>query len=97
MEIYFQRCYHVYILSNRAKSRLITGVTGDLPAKLSYLRYADGQEAREAGFYLVYKERFPDVRVAMEREEAINKLSMKKKLQLITEVNPLWELLSMER
>lgn len=93
--------YFVYILTNKNKTVLYTGVTNDLARRLEEHK-EDSQNEKQhfAGKYnaicLVYWERFGEIENAIAREKQIKGWSRKKKDMLITEFNPEWVFLNDE-
>ncbi len=91
--------YYVYITTNMEKTKLETGVTGDLSTRLHYLsqgfNYIPGTRTHECNF-LLYWEFHEDVKEAVKRERSLNKLSFKKKKELVDPVNPGWKFLNKE-
>jgi len=84
------RSYHVYILSNRHRTVLYTGVTNHLRRRLR--EHRDGNGSRFAARYnateLVFAERHAAIRSALRREKQIKRWRREKKLHLIRTVNP---------
>ena len=83
--------YYVYILTNKNKNVLYTGMTNDLVRRVyEHKQHFDKQSftAKYNIDQLVYFEETPDVRVAIEREKQIKGLSRMKKFFLIREKNP---------
>jgi putative endonuclease len=91
--------YFTYIITNKYKTVLYTGVTNNLKRRL-YEHQADsnGKKSTFAGkyncVYLVYWERFQYVEHAIAREKQIKGWNRKKKDDLINEFNPTWEFLN---
>ena len=83
------RTYYVYILTNKSGT-LYTGVTGRLKARV--LQHRNKEVAGFTKKYnidrLLYYECFTDVRSAIAREKAIKGWVRRKKLDLITSMNP---------
>lgn len=90
--------YCVYILTNHNKTVLYTGVTNDLPKRLTEHRRSDSKSftGRYAVHYLVYFEEYGDVKVAISREKEIKNMSRARKDSLITDFNPSWRFLGEE-
>lgn len=83
--------FYVYILTNKNRTVLYTGVTNNL--KLRLYQHENKLKptsftARYNVFYLVYYERFSWIQMAIQREKEIKNLSREKKLYLIREFNP---------
>jgi putative endonuclease len=88
--------YHVYILTNRRRTVLYTGVSGDLIRRLSEHR-AKTYSAFTARYNvdrLVYFETFGSAYDAIVREKQIKAGSRQDKLDLIDSINPTWRDLS---
>jgi putative endonuclease len=88
--------YFVYIMTNKNNTVLYTGVTNNLER-----RCCEHREKRIEGFSkkynvvkLVYFETTQDIEAALNREKQIKAGSRAKKIQLINELNRLWEDLS---
>ena len=86
--------YYVYILTNKNKNVLYTGVTNDLIRRV----YEHKQHFDKNSFTskynvtnLVYFEETNDVKAAIEREKQIKSWSRMKKFFLIKEKNPTFE------
>ena len=84
--------YYVYILTNKNNTVLYTGVTSDLKK-----RVFEHKEKWIGGFTkkynvnkLIYFEIFQDAYNAIAREKKIKGGSRRKKMNLITQVNPSW-------
>ena len=85
--------YYVYILTNRRKTVLYTGVTSDL-----IKRIIQHKEKKYPGFTqrynvdrLVYYESHELVEEAIKREKEIKRWLRSKKEALINKLNPEWE------
>ena len=85
--------YYVYILTNKNKNVLYTGVTSDLVRRV----YEHKTHAEPNSFtakyninQLVYFEEATDVKAAIEREKRIKSWSRNRKIGLIFEMNPHW-------
>lgn len=92
--------YYVYILTNKNKTVLYTGVTNDLKARLYQHKnpkpYSKAFTARYNCYYLVYYEHHTYINQAIAREKQIKGWSRKKKEELITAFNPQWRFLNDE-
>jgi len=91
--------YYTYILTNRRKTVLYTGVTNNLCHRLQHHR--ESCERNEKNFtarykciYLVHYEKFSWIQLAIAREKEIKGWTRQKKIDLITENNPQWEFLN---
>ena len=85
--------YYVYILTNRHKTVLYTGVTNDLIRRVyEHKSHADPNSftAKYKVDKLVYYEETRDVKAAIEREKQIKSWSRNRKTDLILETNPHW-------
>lgn len=83
--------FYVYILTNKRKTVLYTGVTGNLHQRLdqhSTKQNSSSFTARYNVEFLIYYERFGWIQQAIEREKEIKNLSRNKKLELIRLANP---------
>jgi putative endonuclease len=83
----------VYILTNKHKSVLYTGVTSNLKERINqhkHKKHPDSFSARYNLSKLVYYERFDTIGEAIKREKKIKGGSRKKKLDLINRTNPEW-------
>ncbi|WNM20410.1 GIY-YIG nuclease family protein [Flavobacterium capsici] len=89
--------YYVYILTNKSRSVLYTGVTNNLKTRLQQHREKTNLNSFTSKYnvhYLIYFEKFTWIQLAIEREKEIKNLSRAKKLALIMEQNPnmdFWE------
>jgi putative endonuclease len=92
--------YYVYILTNRDRSVLYTGVTNNLPQRIieHYLNKGntDTFTGKYACYLLVYYETFKYVNDAIVREKELKKFRRKQKLALIDSFNPEWKFLNGE-
>ncbi len=84
----------VYILTNKTKTTLYTGVTNDLKRRIT-----EHQEGK-SGFtnkynchYLIYFEEHQTPQNAISREKEIKKWRREKKEKLINSLNPSWDFL----
>ncbi|WP_303925617.1 GIY-YIG nuclease family protein [Draconibacterium sediminis] len=88
--------YFVYIVTNKNKSVLYTGVTNDLER-----RVYEHENGLIPGFtkkynchFLIYYEHFQNIDDAIGREKEIKKWRREKKENLISEMNPNWKFLN---
>ena len=86
----YQKKYFVYMVTNKHKNVLYTGITNNLS-----LRIQQHYEGKIRGFskkynckYLVFYELFDDVYQAIDREKTIKKFRREKKNALIINFNP---------
>jgi putative endonuclease len=90
--------YFVYILTNKNKTVVYTGVTNDLEARLR--QHIENKENKFAFtykyncHYLVYFERFEHIEYAIEREKEIKGWTRAKKNELIECENKNWNFLN---
>lgn len=83
----------VYILTNKNRTTLYTGVTSDLPSRLRLHKtkaFSNSFTARYNLFDLVYMEHFPTIGEAIHREKMIKGKTRSNKEKLITKTNPDW-------
>jgi putative endonuclease len=88
----FDKPYIVYILTNKLKTVLYTGVTNSLKDRIIEHYKNSGNPKTFAGKYyahfLLYYESFDHIIDAIRREKEIKGWSRKKKMQLINTSNP---------
>ncbi len=91
--------YYIYIITNKSKTVLYTGVTNHLKIRLQ--QHQDNIELRDKTFaskykvhYLLYYEKFTWVQEAISREKEIKGWRREKKLDLIRTINPNFEFLN---
>ena len=87
-----QKMYYVYIITNKTKTVLYTGVTNNLERRMyeHKQKLVDGFTKRYNLTQLVYYETTTDVKSAIAREKQIKNLLRRKKEELINQMNPLW-------
>ncbi|PCI35257.1 MAG: endonuclease [Flavobacteriaceae bacterium] len=91
--------YYVYILTNSTKKVLYLGVTNNLSRRISE-HYDDSKNSKKtfAGkyncVYLIFYEKFTDIKEAIAREKEIKKWRREKKENLINGFNPNWDFIS---
>ncbi|WBA43345.1 GIY-YIG nuclease family protein [Hymenobacter canadensis] len=91
---------YVYLLTNKARTVLYTGVTNDLERRL----YEHSQNMGDAGKFtsryqcnlLVYFEVCADAVQAIAREKEIKGWSRAKKEALIAALNPMWSAIDLQ-
>ena len=93
--------YFTYILTNKYKTVIYTGVTNNLKRRLfEHQEDSIGEKKTFAGKYnainLVYYERHQDIEDAINREKQIKGWLRQKKINLITSFNPNWTFLNNE-
>ena len=82
----------VYILFNRPRGVLYTGVTSDLCKRMvEHKQRLQGFTARYNVTKLGYCEYFQDIKDAIQREKQIKAGNRKKKIELIESLNPQWK------
>ena len=91
--IEFQKMYYVYIITNKTKTVLYTGVTNNLERRIyeHKQKLIDGFTKRYNLNRLVYYETTTDIKSAIAREKQIKNLLRYKKEELINQMNPLWD------
>ena len=85
--------YHVYIITNKNKTVLYTGMTNHLAKRLHQhqLNIDEGTKTFAAKYkckYLLYYEKFTWVHEAIKREKEIKGWVRNKKIDLIKTINP---------
>ncbi|MBP1841357.1 GIY-YIG nuclease family protein [Formosa algae] len=90
--------YYVYIVTNKNKTVLYTGVTGNLKERL-YIHNnpnpcSKAFTAKYNCVFLVYYEHFSCIETAIKREKQIKGYSRMKKDKLISAFNPNWHFLN---
>jgi putative endonuclease len=83
--------FYVYILTNKYRTVLYTGVTNNLTRRLNEHENKlnpNSFTARYNAHFLIYFEKFGWIQLAIEREKEIKNLSREKKLDLIKINNP---------
>lgn len=92
--------YYVYILTNKAKTVLYTGITNNLRERLYWHQNPEAIDknftSKYKCYYLIYFENFQDVETAIKREKQIKGWIRKKKEDLISSINPEWRFLNDE-
>ncbi len=88
--------YYVYILSDRHRGTLYTGVTSDLERRVAEhkSRSRPGFTSKYYANILVFFEETHEIGPAIAREKQIKGWNRAKKVALIETVNPLWRDLS---
>ena len=85
--------YYVYILTNKYKTVLYTGVTNNLLRRVyEHKNHADPKSftAKYKVDKLIYFEETNDIKAALEREKQSKSWSRDRKTDLIFEMNPYW-------
>ena len=92
--------YYVYILTNKNRSVLYTGITNDLKERLyehrNPLPFSKAFTTKYKCFFLIYYEHYMDVDVAIMREKQIKGYGRLKKERLINDFNKAWKFLNDE-
>ncbi|MEP7234612.1 MAG: GIY-YIG nuclease family protein [Ignavibacteriota bacterium] len=90
--------YFVYMMANKHRTTIYTGVTHDLQRRVSEHKEKkfDGFSKRYNLDFRVYYEEFYDVHQAIAREKQIKGGSREKKEILIAKMNPTWKDLALE-
>ena len=87
--------YFVYILTNKNKTVVYTGVTNDLEVRLRQHKENKFAFTKKYNcYYLVYFERFEHIEYAIEREKEIKGWTREKKNALIELKNENWDFLN---
>lgn len=88
--------YFVYIMTNKNKTVLYTGVTNDIERRVYEHETNEfkGFTKRYNCHYLVYYEHTTNIEEAIDREKEIKKWRREKKDRLITSFNPGWQFLN---
>ena len=89
--------FYVYILTNKAKTVLYTGVTNNLKRRLQEHNEKLNPNSFTAKYnlnYLIYYEKYGWIQQAIAREKEIKLLRRDLKLELIKEFNPNIEILN---
>jgi putative endonuclease len=84
---------YVYIMSNKLRTVLYTGVTSDLQTRAQEHKdhkYPDAFSARYNCEYLMWYERHTTIDLAIAAEKRIKGGNRKKKIALIEAMNPDW-------
>ena len=87
---------YVYIMTNKYKNVLYTGVTSNLSHRITQHEngHYDGFTKKYNCHFLVYYEHFNDIELAIAREKQIKKWRREKKEKLISSFNPEWQFLN---
>ena len=83
--------FYVYILTNKNKTVLYTGVTNDIRRRLKERREKKNPKSFTARYnveFLIYYEHFGWIQLAIAREKEIKDLRRELKLDLIKNFNP---------
>jgi putative endonuclease len=83
--------YYVYILTNKAKTVLYTGITNNLKIRLQQHKESLNPKSFKAKYnvhYLLYFEKFTWIQIAIAKEKEIKGWKRDKKITLIKTINP---------
>lgn len=83
--------YYVYILTNKAKTVLYTGVTNNLRIRLKQHKESLNPESFTTKYnvhFVVYYEKFTWIQLAIAKEKEIKGWKRDKKIALIKTINP---------
>ncbi|MAM30131.1 MAG: endonuclease [Flavobacteriaceae bacterium] len=98
MKIHAEYNYFVYILTNKNRTVLYTGVTNNLKERLFYHcnhePFSKSFTAKYKCYYLIHFEHFMNIQEAIAREKQIKGKSRAKKEALIGKFNKDWEFLN---
>lgn len=90
--------YYVYMLTNKNKTVLYTGVTNNLKTRLYYHKnpepYSKAFTTKYRCHNLIYYEHFKNINIAIDREKEIKGWSRAKKENLISSFNKDWKFLN---
>ncbi len=83
----------VYLVANRYRGTIYTGVTADLARRAWQHRERTGSRfaARYGATHLVYAEHYEEIDAAIAREKAVKKWRRQWKIDLIETQNPDWQ------
>ena len=92
------KTFYVYMMTNRSRVVLYTGVTNSLEGRTWYHRSGKAKSFTKTYKVdrLVYYERFNDARSAIAREKEIKGWRREKKNELVRTLNPKWKDLGLE-
>ena len=94
----FDKPYVVYIVTNKLRTVLYTGVTNSLKDRIiEHYKNRDNKKTfagKYQAHYLIYYESFDQIMEAIWREKEIKGWSRKKKMALINTLNPQLEFLN---
>ena len=94
----FNRCFYVYILTNKLRTVLYTGVTNNLEQRIieHWLNRGQNKSFTSAYnvYFLLYYEVFRYINDAIAREKELKKWRREKKMKLINQFNPGLEFLN---
>ena len=84
--------YYIYILTNKKKGTLYTGITGNLIKRVHEHKNKEikGFTSKYGLDCLIYYETTSDINSAIQREKRIKKWKRQWKIELIEQMNPEW-------
>ncbi len=88
------KCYFVYIMTNKNHTTLYIGVTNDLCRRIFEHKghlVKDSFTERYNLEYCIYYEEFSSIDLAIQREKELKKWNRQKKEELINKKNPEWK------
>ncbi|MBU0636931.1 MAG: GIY-YIG nuclease family protein [Patescibacteria group bacterium] len=91
---YNEKCYYIYIGTNKTNKTLYIGVTNNLLNRDIQHKTKLNNNSFTAKYNInkiVYYEIYADIREAIAREKQIKGGSRKKKIKLINSINPMWD------
>ena len=90
--------YWIYIITNKPRGVLYIGVTNDLLRRMQEHKIGKGSifTKKYRLKLLVYYEMFQDINEAIAREKQLKNWKRSWKIELIEELNPNWEDLTLE-
>lgn len=94
-----EKCFYVYINTNKSNRVLYTGVTNNLLNRIFQHKIKECKNSFTAKYNvnkLVYWEVCYDINSAITREKQIKNLVRRKKIEMINKFNPEWKDLSLE-
>ena len=89
--------YYIYILTNKTKTVLYTGVTNHLKIRLEQHKESLNPNSFTAKYnvhFLIYYEKFTWIQLAIAREKEIKGWKREKKMELIKTLNPEFKFLN---
>ena len=89
--------YYIYILTNKTKTVLYTGLTNHLKIRLEQHKDSlnpNSFTAKHNVHFLIYYEKFTWIQLAIAREKEIKGWKREKKIELIKTINPEFKFLN---
>lgn len=96
MDFSFSRNYYVYIATDKDKSILEVGIAGDLNICFQQLEQKLYKGGKVVCAHPLYWEKYKNATQALSREKELNKMSKRKRIELIEKNNPEWQFLNGE-